>query len=823
MQEGRYGTFPLNGCPKKPEVGSFQRGVLYLESVMPLSEEDITVCYACDAPMNVADVPPYSRVVCPGCQTENRVKKQFGPYTLTRKHAIGGMSSVFVAKDEALDREVALKILSEEFSTDEKRIAAFEEEARLTASFSHPNVVRVLTTGKAFGRLYIAMEFVPGGHFEHRIREQGRVPETEILPLAIQVAEGLKGAQAAGLIHRDVKPGNILLDSEGNAKIVDFGLALVTKGGKAKATEIWATPYYVPPEAVEGQVEDFRADVYAFGATLYHALAGKPPCDQETMATNLLREAKKKIVPLRKAAPWLLEETCSVVDRAMAYEPDHRFASYDDMIAGLEAALKVARGEAVKDSKGVTRGERRAELRLRKKKRMYAAAALSAVCLAGVMTLVFINRPDPKSVEAETKTLTVATEDDGYEDSPREIAARYGAARDALYKGNYEKAGRVFSALLGDRDVEEPTRTWSGLQAVVVAMMDGRMDLAKEFAVATEDHIASQPKGLNPGFVTGASPVVKGFGDYGFHDESTLDLGETGNERFMGYLIAALKNWESGGIDKAVPFFQKIANEPSITGDGVLGFYQETARDYLSDSRSLSSGVLDVDPDSVKDCRAAIEELNRKLTLLKTKGRARFNIRARQQDLAKLEKHLRNRPKPPPQPVERPDVLAEISSLAENYMFVEIVDLVSNLESDPPGCSKRSLLGVSQAALVFLSEMESDLTRRAAVVSLVLKDGTAISSVAVSIDGQLVGKLPTGEVRDLRWTEFPTEQLIELHRELVKSPTSEMERLRRHESAVAFEWLAGDRERALAAAGRLAAESNGFRDRWNSLASGLPK
>jgi len=187
------------------------------------------------------------------------------------------MSMVFAAKDNTLGREVALKILSEEYSANERRIAAFEEEARLTASFSHPNVVRVLTTGRAFGRFYIAMEFVPGGHFEHQINERGKIPELELLPIAIEVAQGLKAAHAAGLIHRDVKPGNILLDAEGHAKLVDFGLALVTHGGKAQATEMWATPYYVPPETVEGHPEDFRSDIYAFGATIYHALAANLP------------------------------------------------------------------------------------------------------------------------------------------------------------------------------------------------------------------------------------------------------------------------------------------------------------------------------------------------------------------------------------------------------------------------------------------------------------------------------------------------------------------------------------------------------------------
>lgn len=771
--------------------------------------------------MNVADVAPYSRVVCPGCKTENRVKKKFGPYNLIRRHAIGGMSSVFVARDEALDREVALKILSEEFSNDEKRITAFEEEARLTASFSHPNVVRVLTTGRAFGRFYIAMEFVPGGHFEHQIREKGQVPETEILPLAIQVAEGLKGAQAAGLIHRDVKPGNILLDSEGNAKIVDFGLALVTKGGKAKATEIWATPYYVPPEAIEGESEDFRADIYAFGATLYHALAGKPPCDEESMATDVLREAKKKIIPLKKVAPELLEETCAVIDRAMAYEPAKRFSSYDDMIAGLKTALKIARGEAVKDSEGVTKSERRAELRARKRRNVFLVTSAAVIVLAGAATLVLLNMSDPKPAKTATNVLTVDSGDLGAEESPREIAARYGAARNAMEKGDFEKAGRVFASLLKDRNVQEPTRTWSGLQAVVVALMDGKMDLAKKYSVAAQAHISSGPADLDPGFLIGVQPVLRDIGKLGFIDSQAMDLGTTGNERFMGCFLAALKNWESGGLEQAVPLFEIITNESSLASDGVLGWYQEAAKRYLADYRAITSGVMDAEPKTVEECREAIEELNRQLTLLKTGGRARFNIRARQLDFARLENSLKKGPAPAPQ--ENTDVLAEIGSLAENYMFVEIVDRVSKLDSDPPGCTRDSLLGISQAALVFISEIESDLAATPAVIDLKLSDGTTISSIGIASGEKLVGKLPDGELRDLKWTEFSSDQLIELHRELVKSPASDMERLRRHESAIAFEWLAGDRERALAAAGRLSEESAGFKTRWDSLAGGLPK
>ena len=162
--------------------------------------------------MDVSSVAPFSNIECPACQKHTRVKREFGPYTLLRRHAIGGMSMVFVGHDNTLDREVALKILSEDYSADEKRISSFEEEARITAAISHPHVVRVFKTGKAFGRFYIAMELVAGGHLEHQIKERGALPEAEALQLAIEVAEGLRAAHSAGLIHRDIKPGNILLD-----------------------------------------------------------------------------------------------------------------------------------------------------------------------------------------------------------------------------------------------------------------------------------------------------------------------------------------------------------------------------------------------------------------------------------------------------------------------------------------------------------------------------------------------------------------------------------------------------------------------------------
>ncbi len=784
-------------------------------------EEEIIVCYSCGTPMNIAAHPPYSRVVCPSCQTENRVKKQFGPYVLNRRHAIGGMSSVFTARDSTLDREVALKILSEEFSRDEKRITAFEEEARLTASFSHPNVVRVFTTGKAFGRLYIAMEFVPGGHFEHHIRERGRIPEKEILPLAIQVAEGLKGAQAAGLIHRDVKPGNILLDSEGNAKIVDFGLALVTQGGKAKAEEIWATPYYVPPEAIEGGVEDFRADIYAFGATFYHALAGKPPCSEESMATDVLREAKRRIVPLKKAAPDLTAETCAVIDRAMAFEPANRFASYDEMIAALHTALKSANGESVNDE-GVTKALRRLELRRRKQRNTLLAAA-AVLCLATVGGLLAWKSAGA-SESVKPQPVIVAADTDGTADAAQEIASRYRSARTAMERGDLRVAETQFAALLKDNAVQEPTRTWAGLEAVVAALMDGRMNDARKHVNEARNHIRQSLGGV--GFKQGVSPVLDGFRVTGFFDEGIMKPGDKSGERHMAYLIAGLCNWERGGMEQARPFLQAVVSEDSLSEDGVMAWYRKTAEIYLRDHDRMKSGAFDATPDSPESCRETIEELNRLLTLLETKGRARFNVRARQLDLAKFSRVLSNPPsRNDTAGSDGPDgakTLADIQALAKVYRFEEIVRILAKFRGELPGCKRESLLIVSQAAQMFLSEIEEDLAKSPVNVSLKLKDGTSVASMVMN-QKKLFCKSVGGEVREIEWTDLAPDPIIELHRELAKRAATEDQRTRKHELAVAFDWLAGDRQRAVAAAETLGEKDETYKKRWETVSAGLPE
>ncbi len=594
--------------------------------------------------MSVIGLPPYSRVACPTCGEENRIKKQFGPYTVTKRHAIGGMSSVFAGIDTTLNREVALKILSEEYSKDEKRIAAFEDEARLTASFSHPHVVKILTTGRAFGLFYIAMEFVPGGHLEHRIYEQGKLPEAEVLPLAIQIAEGLKGAQSAGLIHRDIKPGNILFDAEGNAKIVDFGLALVTKGGEAKADEIWATPYYVPPEAIEGGVEDFRSDIYAFGATLYHTLSGVPSCSEDSMDTKLLRIAKTKVIPLKRVAPDISYETCAIVDRAMSYDPRNRFRSYDEMIIALEGAIKGLEnggGQHAAAAHAHAQAHAIQRMQLREKQRKTIITTVASIVVAVVVIFLLIrfitedNSNGPSTIINNPGHGEVDPADNN-----KEIISQYNTANELMKQGKLRESEEAFIKLFSNSKVEEPTRTWSGLDGVVSALLDGRMNDANRHAKAVSGHIDSQASKLPAGFPGALSPVLKNLYRSDFQDIKNSNINKVDNEHLMACMILGLKNWEQGGLDKAVPFFEKIVSEVKTTQSGPMAWYRKVAENYLSDYKLLKSIEMKSFPSTSNQCKTSSKELENIYGQLKTRGRARFNIRSMQNDLAQHEKYL---------------------------------------------------------------------------------------------------------------------------------------------------------------------------------------
>ena len=248
------------------------------------------------------------------------------------------MGSVFKAVDLNLKREVALKILKKEFSSNEAERAKLEEEARITASINHPHVVKVFSFGEDHGQFYLAMELAEKGSLDDLMEIQQRVAEIQVLKIGIQIAEGLDAALERNLIHRDIKPGNILFADPHTAKLVDFGLAIVMDQAASARGEIWGTPYYIAPEKLNNQPEDFRSDIYSLGGTLFHALAGRPPYDAAAASTVALKQLMSQSVSIQTFAPNVSGETAYVINRMLAKDPEKRYASYADLIEHLSYA-----------------------------------------------------------------------------------------------------------------------------------------------------------------------------------------------------------------------------------------------------------------------------------------------------------------------------------------------------------------------------------------------------------------------------------------------------------------------------------------------------
>jgi eukaryotic-like serine/threonine-protein kinase len=200
--------------------------------------------------------------------------------------------------------------------------------------------VQIFSLGMDHGQFYVVMELIDHGSLDDLVESQGRLPEHQVLDVGIQIARGLRAAHRKGLIHRDVKPANILFVDEQAAKIGDFGLAAFATQDPQSDGVIWGTPAYVAPERLCHQPEDVRSDIYSLGATLFHAVAAKPPIDSSTNSATELRELKQHPAELRTIAPEVSAPTARVLQRMIAPDPKQRFSFYDELLAELDAARR---------------------------------------------------------------------------------------------------------------------------------------------------------------------------------------------------------------------------------------------------------------------------------------------------------------------------------------------------------------------------------------------------------------------------------------------------------------------------------------------------
>ncbi len=286
-------------------------------------------------------------------QLDERRSSKIPGYTLLEKIGKGAMASVFRARQLSLDRIVAVKVLPKRLSESPEFVERFYKEGKAAARLSHNNIVQAIDVGSTpDGFHYFVMEYVEGKTLYDVMQPppigDGRTnfPEAEALDISIQIADALAHAHKRGLIHRDVKPKNVILTSQGVAKLTDLGLARAVDDKEAAEMEsgkAYGTPYYISPEQIRGEREiDFRADIYSLGCTMYHMVTGRPPFEGDTPSAVMHKHLKQALVPPDHVNVALSAGIGEIIETAMAKNRDERYAATEDMLEDLWA---VRRGE----------------------------------------------------------------------------------------------------------------------------------------------------------------------------------------------------------------------------------------------------------------------------------------------------------------------------------------------------------------------------------------------------------------------------------------------------------------------------------------------
>jgi hypothetical protein len=321
-----------------------------------------------------------------------------GRYRLDAKIGAGGMSTVYCAFDETLQRQVAVKLMNREVASDSDQLERFRREARAVAQLSHPHVVGVIDAGEegdpAHPRPYIVFEYVEGETLKERIRRCGRLSISEAVAYAIEIARALGAAHARHIVHRDVKPQNVLIDEEGSAKVTDFGIArTLDEEGLTADGRVLGTTDYVSPEQALGHRVTGQSDLYSLGIVLYEMLTGEVPFKGDTQVAVAMKHVRDDLPDVQRLRPEVSAALASVIDRATAKRPRDRYADDAELIADLEdvLAIETARaGSATGEVTAVLRtlpaaAQRRVPFRVRHRSVAAVLALLTVAVAAAVL------------------------------------------------------------------------------------------------------------------------------------------------------------------------------------------------------------------------------------------------------------------------------------------------------------------------------------------------------------------------------------------------------------------------------------------------------
>ena len=775
-------------------------------------QQYLSQCPSCAATIDVTVFEPFTKITCPSCHESVRVRRKFNHFVIIKQIGEGGMSRVFEAEDETLGRRVALKILNRTYSRDAARMAQFQNEALITARVTHPNVIRLYSVGHDQGYFYIAMELVTGGSLEQRIKRDGTVKEKDALRIGRQVADGLRAAYRMGLQHRDVKPANILFTDDGTAKVVDFGLALFIEH-QDQSQEIWATPYYVSPEKVIENREDFRSDLFSLGATLFHALTGKPPHKANTNSLHELRMIKCRRVALEDTGMPFSPRTIHIVDKLLAFKPEDRPESYDIAVDELRLA------EGLTDRSFMPGSSRRRKLAI------FGVGAMVAAFAIGMAVRNFSSKP--KSFTT-TPIVQEALEGDGVTLSAgqRTIADRFLGARKTLLKGDYKTAERDFEGIIKE-GARQPTLNWARYNAALCAITNGRRKRAEELfgAMAAETNGAGEP--VMAFFKKLGGVMAK---DLGLNQKTSELTYDRTKEDVMGYLVHGLAQWQFGDPVQGAMALQLFLDS------------QQTDRtlDWIAQYRALISPYADdlllvrtlQKPEtglSTTDTKALLDETQQARKQLKTHGRLDEELDRRITRLSKTtgrSQAAEQRQKMKEQLDHKKrelDQFGELTktlpTLVRGFDFSPAIRILKEMQFESPEVQNAvdGKVYLYQGAADFMAQLFKDIAAQGWQGTLERRDGSPISgwvTAATLTDMTISLSRTSANAAKIPLEQVDPETLVKIAQTFCSTVNDTPDYQRRQELIAVFARVEGLTEVASSVATQLMDESRPFRLRW---------
>ena len=684
-----------------------------------MSDPNTISCPECGLPVDIGDAEPLSRVPCPACGERVRIARSFNHFELRETLGTGGMGTVYRARDTQLDRDVALKLLRKDLGPEYAN--QLQQEARITASVNHPHVVQVFSFGHDHDQYYLVMELVDRGTLDDLMAEQKKIPEADVLRTGIEVARGLRAAYQKGLIHRDVKPANILFNEEGMAKISDFGLAGIVEPQTQTSGAIWGTPYYIAPERLNNQPEDFRSDIYSLGATLFHAVAGRPPFDGETMSASDLRTLKDNPLKLKDVAPEVSRPTATAIARMIAPDPRLRFASHDALILALQKSERLLRGKPKPWS-------------------AKAALLIAAVTLLGLIVLGWFLLARPRAPAEAAGSINAPPVLD--------INREFDDGRRQIIDGRYPAARATFARLASQTKNNQPIYDWALLNQAVAALLDQQESLTRQALHEVENAGTGNFSDASLGaFLRDTAKLAN------LHSTVALsDVPDHAAKPFALFLLG-LTDVQLGRFNDAEALLKAFVASQPPQSLAWISEYKPIARKYLADSQAiLAWREQHRSAKSMTELRNALSSLQDLIAQLQKNTAISAEALLAQKTLVA---RLRD--------TEMPRWNAALQSyrrLAAIYDFTGAASAIRKVKVTEPSLreTQRNCQNVADWLAQWKATLINDLNTHGYTGVVVMSD-TEYNGIAGATAGKLKMRVPYG-IAEIQWLKVPAPTLV---------------------------------------------------------------